>query len=190
MYARKPIVLLDDIFSGLDSVTEDIIFRSLFGTSGLLRRESQTVVIATHAVHFLSTVDHVILLGEHSEVVYQGNYSDFPLEMILMRDLSNPTEPADLEKGIITEHTDSVDAEEFVPSIEPMSTDVDTVAPDISRQMGDSTIYMYYLRSMGLKHAILFALLGAICMGFTPAQSRSPFLGLSRALTDIMQLCG
>jgi ATP-binding cassette subfamily C (CFTR/MRP) protein 1 len=175
VYSRKPIVLLDDIFSGLDPVTEDIIFQSLFGSNGILRRGSQTVVIATHAVHFLSSADMVILLGVNGEVVYQGSYSSFPLESIAMRDFDSRAEVALPDKVTMAERIDEINTTDFVPVFHPLATDVDTAAPDLTRQMGDSKIYMYYLRTMGLRHATLFVFLGAICMGFTPAQSNFPF---------------
>jgi ATP-binding cassette subfamily C (CFTR/MRP) protein 1 len=175
VYSRKPVVLLDDIFSGLDPITEETIFQSLFGNNGLLRRGSQTVVLATHAVHFLSAVDHVILLGESSEVVYQGSYSNLPRNLVSMRDLQqqqSPSSDSDFrEKISMASHVAIVASEDFIPALHPLATDIDTASPDFTRQTGDATIYRYYLSTMGTKHVLLFVVLGAMCMGFTPAQS-------------------
>jgi len=175
VYSRKPIVILDDVFSGLDPVTEDIIFRSLFGSDGLLRRQFQTVILATHAVHLLSKADMVILLGNNGDISYQGNYSSFPTELISMNDFSNSINSAHLDKGVMIERVDPVDSEEFVPRFHSLVTEIDdAVALDIARQTGDSTVYKYYFKTMGRNHVILFTILGAICMGFTPAQSKYP----------------
>lgn len=48
MYARKELILLDDIFNGLDSTTERVLFESLLGSNGLLRQLGVSIVLATH----------------------------------------------------------------------------------------------------------------------------------------------
>ena len=54
--ARKPIVILDDVFSGLDSLTCERIVERLLGPSGLFQELKTTVVIATHnGKHVLNT---------------------------------------------------------------------------------------------------------------------------------------
>jgi ATP-binding cassette subfamily C (CFTR/MRP) protein 1 len=174
VYSRKPIILLDDIFSGLDPITEETIFQSLLGSEGILRRELKTVILVTHAVHLLSTADMVILLGGSSEVVYQGSYSSFPIELISMRDLDVSTRTIPFEEATMKDHVKITNVEDFVPRFHAGFTEHDIIAPDTSRQMGDSKVYKYYLKTMGLKHALLFVFLGAICMGFTPAQSMNP----------------
>lgn len=42
-------MLLDDVFSALDRITSATVFGRLLGHGGLLRNESTTVVLATHA---------------------------------------------------------------------------------------------------------------------------------------------
>ena len=49
MYARQELLLLDDIFSGLDNTTSNFVFNRLLGLYGLLRQDGITVVLATHA---------------------------------------------------------------------------------------------------------------------------------------------
>ena len=158
------------MFSGLDPITEDIIFRSLFGRNGILRRNAQTVILATHGVHLLSKADMVVLLGNNCEIIYQGAHSAFPTELISKVHLPSLSESADPEKVAMTERVELMDAEEIVPRFHPDIAPV-TVPDDIARQTGDMKIYGYYLKTMGIKHTLLFVFLGAICMGFTPAQS-------------------
>jgi ABC-type nitrate/sulfonate/bicarbonate transport system ATPase subunit len=54
VYSRKCVVVLDDVFSGMDATTEHLVFNRLFGSEGLLRRNRTTVIIATHAGWFYS----------------------------------------------------------------------------------------------------------------------------------------
>ncbi|KND89223.1 ATP-binding cassette transporter abc1 [Tolypocladium ophioglossoides CBS 100239] len=49
VYARAPVVLLDDVFSALDRSTSLDIFSRLLGDDGLLRREHTAVLLATYA---------------------------------------------------------------------------------------------------------------------------------------------
>ena len=163
----------------------------MFGRNGILRRGSQTIVLATHAVHLVSKADNIILLGD-KEVVYKGSYKSFPADLISVRDLDKPTDPDMREDIIIPHQIKPTAAERFVPTFHPSITEVDVVAPDIARQTGDSKIYKYYLKTTGIKHIMLFVFLGAICMGFTPAQSTKLLcvqpsillINLSRSLVD------
>ena len=49
VYSRKSLVMLDDVFSGLDAGTEEKIFSRLLGKQGLLRRNHITVILVTYA---------------------------------------------------------------------------------------------------------------------------------------------
>lgn len=48
VYARKRLLVLDDVFSGLDSATSKTVFQRLFGSDGIIRQTSTTVILATH----------------------------------------------------------------------------------------------------------------------------------------------
>lgn len=48
--------MFDDVFSGLDKVTEEAVFSRVFGKGGLLRKNGTTVVFATHAGQYLSSL--------------------------------------------------------------------------------------------------------------------------------------
>ncbi|KAI8290401.1 ABC transporter [Colletotrichum sp. SAR11_57] len=47
LYARQELLLLDDVFSGLDSGTEEIVFGNLLGSNGLLRNNDTTVILVS-----------------------------------------------------------------------------------------------------------------------------------------------
>lgn len=48
LYSREKIVLFDDVLSGLDAVTRDLVVARVFGRDGLLRKMGATAIIATH----------------------------------------------------------------------------------------------------------------------------------------------
>lgn len=47
VYARKDVIILDDVFSGLDAHTENAVFHSLLGVHGILRQFKATVIMAS-----------------------------------------------------------------------------------------------------------------------------------------------
>lgn len=49
IYSRKSLLVLDDIFSGLDLRTSNLIVERVFSRNGLVRQLGMTVVLATHA---------------------------------------------------------------------------------------------------------------------------------------------
>ncbi|KFY10023.1 hypothetical protein V492_05242 [Pseudogymnoascus sp. VKM F-4246] len=171
VYSKKPIMLLDDIFSGLDPVTEETIFQSLLGADGILRGGSTTVVLATHAVHLLPSTDLLVVLGDSGNITYQGTPANLPPNLVSMRDVSAVGEKHDSKMAAPRVRGLSVDYENVEVSLNSESTTIDSATTDASRQTGDLRVYWYYLKTMGLKHALLFAILGAICMGFGPAQN-------------------
>jgi ATP-binding cassette, subfamily C (CFTR/MRP), member 1 len=49
VYSRKRVAIFDDVFSGLDKVTEQAVFTQVFGKDGLLRKNGTIIILATHA---------------------------------------------------------------------------------------------------------------------------------------------
>jgi ABC-type nitrate/sulfonate/bicarbonate transport system ATPase subunit len=52
LYSRAPVLVLDDIFGGLDSSTGQDIHNRLFGPKGVVRVSKLTVIFATHSGTF------------------------------------------------------------------------------------------------------------------------------------------
>lgn len=64
VYARPKVAILDDVLSALDASTGKLIFERLFDSSGgkeTLLSDS-AVILVTHAAHFLSRVDKILVL--------------------------------------------------------------------------------------------------------------------------------
>lgn len=61
LYARKELVLLDDVLSALDGKTEEMIVQRLFGADGLFRKLGTTVVLVTHASRYFCSNSFCLL---------------------------------------------------------------------------------------------------------------------------------
>ncbi|KAJ5498183.1 ABC transporter integral membrane type 1 [Penicillium expansum] len=72
VYAQENLILLDDVFSGLDGKTEEYLFHNLFGPDGLLKESGTTVIIATHAVQRLAYADQIIILDSKGHIADEG----------------------------------------------------------------------------------------------------------------------
>lgn len=57
VYARRQLLLLDDIFSALDRKTKTTIIARLLGVDGLLRKANSTIVLVTHESRAPSNVN-------------------------------------------------------------------------------------------------------------------------------------
>ncbi|KAF6806955.1 ABC multidrug transporter [Colletotrichum musicola] len=62
VYSRKPVIILDDVFSGMDNITRNRIFSRLLGPHGVLRMRNTTVILACHDQQPLLSPGHVITL--------------------------------------------------------------------------------------------------------------------------------
>jgi ABC-type bacteriocin/lantibiotic exporter with double-glycine peptidase domain len=49
IYSRRDILILEDVFSAMDSKTEELVTHRLFEPQGLIRTLKTTVVLVTHS---------------------------------------------------------------------------------------------------------------------------------------------
>lgn len=143
--------MLDDVFSGLDATSEDRIFSRLLGSQGLLHRLGTTVILVTHAAHRLSYADHIIALGQQGTIVEQGNFSQL---------IKNKGYVA----GLTTRHTteaELVPEEKALPAKEPDAGEVErqNAAADLSRPVGNWSVYSYYIKSIGHRDVAAWTIL-------------------------------
>ncbi|POR35875.1 ABC transporter, transmembrane domain, type 1 [Tolypocladium paradoxum] len=142
VYARKPLVLLDDVFSSLDRGTSQAVLARLLGTEGILRKSGATVLLATHMVEHLDMADKVVCLDGNGAVSVITNpaklatKSDFQPFVPKGGSGSNDTGPG----------TDSSPGQQVnIPLVASQ-----TASKAIERQRGDFTLYFFYLKSMGI----------------------------------------
>lgn len=156
LYDRSPLLVLDDVFSGLDNSTAARVFDRTFGPAGLLRRRGATALVCTHSTRHTPLADHIIALGPQGTIVEQGPYQSLAQ--------SHDARAATILDMI--QHDSNADKAEDVPQTlgmpRPRNNDAITKAlDDRSRQLGDWKVYKHYFNSMN-KLYFLLMLVGCI----------------------------
>ncbi|KAI2464664.1 ABC multidrug transporter [Annulohypoxylon bovei var. microspora] len=162
LYLQSDLLIMDDIFSGLDADTEDQVFQRVFGTNGILRRRQTTVVLCTHSVRHLPVAAHVIALGTDGAIVEQGTFADLITNQSYIHSLG--------VKSSSRSSTTSEKVESDGNTIEPQVNLLDKVPTEIlgpegndqARLGGDPTAYFVYFKSMGSMIAAALVIFGFI----------------------------
>jgi ABC-type multidrug transport system fused ATPase/permease subunit len=168
LYVDTKLLILDDIFSGLDANTEDQISRRIFGLDGLLHKRNVTTVLCTNSHKQLVSAQHVLALDQ-GRIIEQGSLSEL---------LSRPGYVASLLSGFQSQDENLSNspssAEDIGPSSEVESmgakgtaTTLSIPGTDLSRQTGDAVSYRHYFKSIGLSMAISSIVFAALWGAFT-----------------------
>lgn len=160
VYARKRVLLVDDILSGADVGTSKQVFALIFGPRGLCKRHGMTVVLSTHQNQFFSQADHIIILRQDGTIAEQGHFSELDASKDYAHDLkSPPPNPSETSKSS-NDHTPVV-------SDSGGSSDnrLEVAQQDLARKTGDVAVYSYYIKSIGWKFSSI-VLLSSIVSGF------------------------
>lgn len=185
LYLHSNLLILDDIFSGLDAETEEKVFQQVFGPDGLLKRRGSTVVLCTHSIRHLPAADHIIALG-NGTIVEQGGFQQLMASQGYVRRLGLKGLS---DNAASTEKTTSKkSAEESKPQmLHTTITNTSSTAPDADplRQIGDKTVYKHYFKSMGLFLAACSLFFGVLWGFFTnfPTICESPLPSDSTIIT-------
>ncbi|KAL3301816.1 ABC transporter [Colletotrichum asianum] len=143
VYARKPVLVVDDALSGLDCSTQNHIWDNVFGQNGLVRRFGTTIILATHSLSYLKYGDHIVILGDDGKIANQGTFTTVRhsayLETLSIED--NKHSKSD-ESGTSTPETPE-------KSKKPKAPEGNDKELDLLRKAGDTTLYWYYLKSIG-----------------------------------------
>lgn len=167
LYLQSDLLILDDVFSGLDADTEEKVFRGVFGPDGLLRKRGSTAVLCTHSVRHLPASDHIIALG-NGTVVEQGSFDELMSSQGYVQCLglksSSDSDVSSQEPG-----PKGSPSEPKQPFLHTTATQTSTRAPDLdeARKAGDKTVYQHYFKSMGLLLAASSLFFGALWGFFT-----------------------
>ncbi|KAH8896000.1 putative ABC transporter [Thozetella sp. PMI_491] len=154
VYSRCRVVILDDVLSGLDRITDTLLFQRLLSYDGLLRREGICIVLATHSIHHLPNANWIVSLGEDGEISEQGTFADlrsrdgYVSKLDLAYKAPNPFlsgAAGGNEKASTLDYSLGADC----------GTDQLNPAPR-SRQMGDLSVYKYYFRASGLGNIVFY----------------------------------
>ncbi|PGH27295.1 hypothetical protein AJ80_01005 [Polytolypa hystricis UAMH7299] len=156
IYSKISLVVLDDVFSGLDNRTGSLVFSRLFDTNGLLRQMGLTVILATHAVHHLAAADNIIVLHEDGTITQRGDFSTLRFGNGYVKELfteAGTDTPSSGAASISNEHAELQSTQAPAPKPHVI---------DINRQTGDATVYKYYFNSVGLLRTVIFAILASL----------------------------
>lgn len=160
LFSRKPIMFIDDVLSGLDWATQRFVWKEVFGASGLLRKNGVTAVLATHALHLVDNTDSIILLGDSGPgSVIQGT----------MEQLKTDTKLGDLISTSHGSHESaatgmgSADGSQKSEMTATAVARVDDAEADLLRKTGDSSLYLYYLKTVDWASLVGFVVTGALC---------------------------
>ncbi|KAF4994703.1 hypothetical protein FGRMN_5618 [Fusarium graminum] len=165
LYLQSDLLILDDVFSGLDADTEEQVFRRVFGAEGLLRERRTTVLLCTHSVRHLPAADHIIALGDGT-IVQQGTFADLMARPGYVYDIGLST-PSDSDSDVIkTSSKDDAGSFRFDCDVAtPITAKPIEHDGDDSRQNGDRTVYRHYGKSVGFVF-VAFSLFFATLWGF------------------------
>jgi ABC-type multidrug transport system fused ATPase/permease subunit len=150
LYLQSDLLILDDVFSGLDAETEEHVFRRVFGPGGIIQRRQAAVMLCTHSVRHLPFAQHIIVLGTEGSIVEQGTFA----ELVANENYVHSLRVSALDSDTDSNSSKSKDGRgDIVPAVVGLAA-VPTLAvpkaPATARQLGDWTVYKLYSRSMGL----------------------------------------
>ncbi|OBT64152.1 hypothetical protein VE03_06254 [Pseudogymnoascus sp. 23342-1-I1] len=136
LYSRNPVMILDDVLTGLDRATERHIIDAVFGPKGLLEKLNSTVVLATNSAHHLSFANHFIFL-DGGEIVQKGPVDSLSADGgdVLEKVMSQPAAITARPEPEIPE-----EAQDALKQLELLRLGHDT---------GDIQIYAYYANIAG-----------------------------------------
>ncbi|PYI23686.1 putative ATP-binding cassette transporter [Aspergillus violaceofuscus CBS 115571] len=143
VYARKDLVLLDDVLSALDIVTKSLVLERLFGERGVFRKLNSTVILVTHDTASLAYADRTLIISSGT------------LEQDDCDDIISP-EPSDHDT--IDTLRGSRENTTPMPREDAAQIAKDNQLSDLKRSTGDYQVYKYYLRSIGWSSSLLFLL--------------------------------
>ncbi|CAH0054441.1 unnamed protein product [Clonostachys solani] len=152
VYSRKPLLILDDVLSGLDATTEEKLVLGVFGNNGLLRRNGTSVILATHSIRHVPRADHVIFMENGGKIVEQGPPAQCAHRLI---DIANEDRAASKEAGEVTKNQVEPLQQTHQESDELQVNQADD--QDMNRQVGDFRLYTYYFKSLGWLNTICMA---------------------------------
>lgn len=143
VYARKELILLDDVFSALDVNTVEVIIRRLLGQNGLLPRLRSTVIIVTHSHKVIRMAEQVIVLSKDGRIANQGRPN-----LSLECELQSSAADGSFERA----NTDAVQVAKIQAPKGPSTEDKE----DLARKTGEWRIYKFYFRNFQKKYLAMF----------------------------------
>ncbi|KAK7753241.1 hypothetical protein SLS62_004760 [Diatrype stigma] len=184
VYSRKDIVILDDVFSGMDAHTVDLVSRRLLESDGLFRKRGTTVILATHSHKLMSLADTIVALeggriaevGSPQELLSYGGY---PANSNLTPRNEGPSREHAEETEICRVESTVAESIVSVPHTIDDATNGANDALDTRRKNGDWSVYSYYFSSSG--YMMLFMFLVSMTVWVFCTEFATGFSALAKA---------
>ncbi|KAF7714218.1 Uncharacterized protein PECH_000287 [Penicillium ucsense] len=171
VYARAPLVVLDDTLSALDARTEKLIFNRLLSQQGLFQHLGTTVILVTNSVQHLRSADNIIVLSPKGHVEQYSSLEELSdVEGPVRSLLANSTADDDVAEKYVSISTSAASPQPTEPKGAESSVLVVPAAEPPRKPTSDSAVMMYYLRSIGWPRATIFifaSLAYVVCSSFT-----------------------
>ncbi|KAM3499740.1 hypothetical protein MY10362_007021 [Beauveria mimosiformis] len=166
LFANTKLMLLDDVFSGLDNKTAKQLFENVFGSGGLLRQRQSTVVLCSNNPSHFSCVDSVLALGPDGSIIEQGSLDELiQLENGYIKTRCKDIPDCDVtEQDVITNTTNDevkTPLQDDATYSEPKGSDLDS-----QRRKGSHGTYKHYFKSVGYMLSLSIFVWGA-AIGFS-----------------------
>ncbi|KAJ5709213.1 ABC transporter integral membrane type 1 [Penicillium malachiteum] len=153
VYSRIPNVVLDDIFSGLDSQNTHLLGKNLFGQNEIFRRAGKTVIIATYTRDY----NNKLIVYRYQRPEYKQSPPDKKLDTIDECDKLYDQNRKEIEESSLLSRQ---------PSREEVDSDSISLKQNLARRNCSWSIYSCYAHKAGFLQVGLFATFLLAC-GFT-----------------------
>ncbi|KAH9237240.1 hypothetical protein K456DRAFT_1759479 [Colletotrichum gloeosporioides 23] len=155
VYSRQKIIVLDDVFSGMDAHTAKHVSTCLLGTDGLLRRQRAAIIIATHSHELMALADFIICLDD-------GRIQELGNPAVLVRGQGYTSR---LGLKLSSDGVKVHESDESVTPLEQIATPTnenenhqeERPHTDIRRKNGEKAVYTYYLKNAGRRAVALYS---------------------------------
>lgn len=130
----------------------------------MLWASKTTVILTTHAVHYLPLADNIIVIGDEGKIQQRGTFSELKDQEGYVKGLAIKQRTD--KDGEVDSDAQSSNTEEDKETPAPKTKDDPT-----NRQVADWDLYKFYLSSVPTRYILIFVLLGSgyIVVGRMPA---------------------
>ncbi|KAJ5737499.1 uncharacterized protein N7483_002624 [Penicillium malachiteum] len=168
IYSRAKLVILDDVFCGVDAHNINLISNGLFSQHGYFRSAGITVLLVTHTEPLLQHADEIIVL-EDGRIVDTGSYEAIIRRKpdISTKALTNTNQVR--EDGVFQVAERENENQKRAPNTAPPASPSTPKTTDHTKRNGAWSVYKYYYDSAGFTpfaFFLFFTLIEAFCSNF------------------------
>ncbi|PNP80411.1 hypothetical protein FNYG_06010 [Fusarium nygamai] len=154
IYARNPVLFLDNPLSGVDHGTAAHIAQALFGSGGLLRSGGITVLIVTDSRDITLHADNALVIDQEGSVTITREPTNVDSPIMVATSTKDDIEVTNDEKS----QGQAGDSTSAGPRLE-----LTEAKADLRRPTGDWSIYSFYAHATGRYNTSVFLCLCLCC---------------------------